>query len=81
MKIEFVNEPYYVSEACDCCEGWWYDKWLVKVDGIFLGDYLDGEFVRHSFDEIDYAKAWMFDRIAKNMNFGVTVINPDTNDE
>ena len=81
MKIEFVNEPYYVGEACDCCEGWWYDKWFVKVDGIFLAEYVDDEYVRHSASDLDQMKAWMFDRIAKNMNFDVSIDNPDPYDE
>ena len=66
-KFKIINEPYYVGNGCDCCEGWWYDKYFIELNGEWVehddnheDDYDFGEWdKRIYFDTVDEAKAYI----------------------
>lgn len=31
--IEIQKEYEYVGEACDCCRGYYYSKFIIKING------------------------------------------------
>lgn len=31
--IEITQEWVYEREACDCCDGWWDERWYVTING------------------------------------------------
>ena len=67
-KFKIINEPYYMGEACDCCEGYWYDLYFIEVDGERLKfpeeDWFYPEADR-SFQTIQDAQAYILEHILK----------------
>lgn len=81
-KFKIINEPYYMWEACDCCEGWWYDKYFIKLNEEWVEvvskdtagdcDYFGEWDKRVSFGTVEEAEEYIKDTL---LRFDIEVID------